>query len=124
VVQVRKPRPGIAQEVIRATFRAFRSLQRVTVVDSDVDLFDASDVDWAITTRFDAAAGLVVLPNEEGHILNPVVRINPDGKGGTVTKIGIDATVPPGADAAKFERVEFKRVDLARYDIRAARPRR
>ena len=121
VVQVRHPRPGIAREVIRETFRAFRSLQRVVVVDADVDLFDAVDVDWAITTRFDADAGLVVLPNEEGHILNPVVRINPDGKGGTVTKIGIDATVPHGADPVKFERVAFKRVDLARYDIRAAR---
>lgn len=121
VVQVRNPRPGIAREVIQETFRAFRSLQRVVVVDADVDLFDAVDVDWAITTRFDADAGLVVLPNEEGHILNPVVRINPDGKGGTVTKIGIDATVPHGADPVKFERVEFKRVDLARYDIRAAR---
>jgi 2,5-furandicarboxylate decarboxylase 1 len=96
----------------------------VVVVDADVDLFDAVDVDWAITTRFDADAGLVVLPNEEGHILNPVVRINPDGKGGTVTKIGIDATVPHGADPVKFERVAFKRVDLARYDIRAARARR
>lgn len=121
VVQVRNPRPGIAREVIHATFRAFRSLQRVVVVDADVDLFDAVDVDWAITTRFDADAGLVVLPHEDGHILNPVVRINPDGKGGTVTKVGIDATVPHGADRAKFERVEFKRVDLARYDIRAAR---
>ncbi len=124
VVQVRNPRPGIAREVIHETFRAFRSLQRVVVVDADVDLFDAVDVDWAITTRFDADAGLVVLPNEEGHILNPVVRINPDGKGGTVTKIGIDATVPHGADPVKFERVAFKRVDLARYDIRAARARR
>jgi 2,5-furandicarboxylate decarboxylase 1 len=123
VVQVAKPRPGIAREVIRETFRAFRSLQRVIVVDADVDLFDAVDVDWAVTTRFDADSGLVVLPNEEGHILNPVVRINPDGKGGTVTKIGIDATVPHGADPAKFERVEFKRVDLARYDIRSARAR-
>lgn len=125
VVQVRDPRPGTARAVIGETFRAFRSLQRVVVVDADVDLFDAVDVDWAITTRFDAGAGLVVLPGEEGHILNPVVSVNPDGKGGTVTKVGIDATVPHGADPARFERVEFKRVDLARYDIRAGRaPRR
>lgn len=117
VVQVKNTRPAIAQDVIRETFNAFRSLQRVVVVDTDVNIFDAVDVDWAITTRFNADTGLVVLPNEEGHILNPVVKVNPDGKGGTVTKIGIDALVPYHEDREKFERVEFKRVDLARYDI-------
>lgn len=118
VVQVKNTRPGIAQDVIRATFDAFRSLQRVVVVDADVNIFDAVDVDWAITTRFNADTGLLVLPNEEGHILNPVVKTNPDGKGGTVTKIGIDALVPYHEAREKFERVEFKRVDLAKYDIR------
>ncbi|TAK49429.1 MAG: UbiD family decarboxylase, partial [Betaproteobacteria bacterium] len=118
VVQVKNTRPGIAQDVIRATFNAFRSLQRVVVVDTDVDIFDAVDVDWAITTRFNADTGLLVLPNEEGHILNPVVKTNPDGKGGTVTKIGLDALVPYHEAREKFERVEFKRVDLAKYDIR------
>jgi len=118
VVQVRNARPAIAQDVIRETFQAFRSLQRVVVVDTDVNIFDAADVDWAITTRFNADTGLLVLPNEEGHILNPAVKINADGKGGTVTKIGIDALVPYHEDREKFERVEFRRVDLARYDIR------
>ena len=102
--------------MIRRTFDAFRSLQRVTVVDTDVDLYDAIDVDWAITTRCDPATGLVVLPGEEGHILNPVVSINPDGKGGTITKIGFDALRPQGAGFT-FERVRFREVDLARYDI-------
>ena len=118
VVQVRNARPAIAQDVIRETFQAFRSLQRVVVVDTDVNIFDAADVDWAITTRFNADTGLLVLPNEEGHILNPAVKINADGKGGTVTKIGIDALVPYHEDREKFERVEFRRVDLANYDIR------
>jgi len=118
VVQVKNTRPGIAHDVIRETFQAFRSLQRVVVVDTDVNLFDAVDVDWAITTRFNADTGLVILPNAEGHILNPMVTIDADGKGGRVTKVGIDALVPFHEDRAKFERVEFKRVDLERYDIR------
>lgn len=118
VVQVKNTRPDIARDVIRETFQAFRSLQRVVVVDTDVNIFDAVDVDWAITTRFNADTGLVILPDAEGHILNPVVKINPDGKGGTVTKIGIDALVPCHEDRKKFERVGFRRVDLAKYDIR------
>ena len=65
----------------------------VTVVDADVDLFDAVDVEWgsprASTPRPTGRAAAT-----EGHILNPVVKIDPDGKGGTVTKIGIDAMGP------------------------------
>lgn len=116
VVQVENTRAGLGPEVIRATFAAFRSLQRVTVVDTDVDLFDAVDVEWATTTRFDPATDLVVLPDQEGHILNPVVKINPDGKGGTITKIGIDAMAPFGGGFA-FQRVRFQDVDLTRHDI-------
>jgi 2,5-furandicarboxylate decarboxylase 1 len=118
VVQVENTRTGLAREVIDATFKAFRSLQRVVVVDTDVDLFDAVDVDWAITTRFNADTDLVVLPDAEGHILNPMVEIDPDGKGGKVTKIGFDALVPFDRKGEVFERVKFKAVDLKKYDIR------
>lgn len=118
VVQVENTRPGIAHEVIRATFRAFRSLQRVIAVDPDVNIFDPIDVDWAVTTRFNADADLLVLPGEEGHILNPMVSINPDGKGGTVTKIGMDAMIPFAEKASgRFERVSFQAVDLGNYEI-------
>lgn len=116
VVQVENARPDLGPEVIRRTFGAFRSLQRVTVVDTDVDLLDPVDVDWAITTRCDPATDLIVLPDQEGHILNPVVHVNADGTGGTITKLGFDAMRPHGAGFA-FERVRFQEVDLARHDI-------
>ena len=38
VIQVDSPAPGASQEIIRDAFAAFRSLQRVVVVDSDVDI--------------------------------------------------------------------------------------
>jgi 2,5-furandicarboxylate decarboxylase 1 len=91
-------------------------LQRVVAVDSDVNLYDPIDVNWALTTRFNADTDLIVLEKQWGHILNPMVQINPDGKGGTVTKIGMDATAPfPRTE--HFERVDFKEVDLSRYGI-------
>jgi 2,5-furandicarboxylate decarboxylase 1 len=117
VVQVKNTRAGIAKDVIRETFRAFRSLQRVIVVDTDVDIFDPNDVDWAQTTRFNPDIDLVLMPKQEGHILNPSVTLDPDGKSGTVTKMGIDAMVPFGADPVIYERVKFKQVDLSSYDI-------
>jgi 2,5-furandicarboxylate decarboxylase 1 len=116
VVQVENTRPGLGPEVIRGTFAAFKSLQRVTVVDIDVDLFDAVDVEWATTTRFDPGQDLMILPDQEGHILNPVVKLSPDGKGGTITKIGIDE-MAPHQGGFPFQRVRFKDLDLSRYEI-------
>ena len=110
------PATGAGREIARETFAAFRSLQRAVVVDTDVDIYDPVDVEWAITTRFDPDSGMVLLPGEEGHLLNPMVTVNADGSGATVTKLGIDATVP-AHDRARFERVVYRDVDLSSYTI-------
>ena len=116
VVQVKKDCAGIGKAAIKETFKAFEPLQRVVAVDEDVNLYDPNDVNWAITTRFNPDRDLIVLPNQVGHILNPMVKIDPDGKGGTVTKMGIDATAPyPMTDT--FRRVSFMDVDLNDYSI-------
>jgi len=116
VVQIEKNQKGVGKKAIIETFKAFSPLQRVVAVDTDVDLYDTIDVDWAVTTRFDPDSDLIILKNQPGHILNPMVRINEDGSGGTVTKIGLDATAPyPRTE--KFERVSFKRTNLNRYRI-------
>ena len=116
VVQIEKDQEGLGKQVIDATFKAFEPLQRVIVVDTDVNLYDPIDVNWAITTRFNPDTDMVIMQNQWGHILNPMVKINPDGKGGTVTKVGIDATAPYPR-TSKFERVTFKEVDLDNYTI-------
>lgn len=116
VVQVEKDGEMVGRNAIKATFDAFPPLQRVVAVDTDVSLYDPIEVNWALTTRFDPASDLVIMANQWGHILNPMVRINPDGKGGTVTKMGMDATAPyPRTE--KFERVTFKEVSLKDYQI-------
>jgi 2,5-furandicarboxylate decarboxylase 1 len=116
VIQVEKDQPGVGKEAIRETFKAFEPLQRVIAVDKDVNLYDPNDFNWAITTRFNPDTDLIILENQVGHILNPMVRLDPDGKGGTVTKMGIDATAPYPR-TKKFERVRFKDVKLKKYEI-------
>ena len=116
VVQVAKDGPTVGLDAIRETFDAFKPLQRVVAVDTDVNLYDPIDVNWALTTRFNPDTDLILMENQWGHILNPMVKINPDGKGGTVTKMGMDATAPyPPSD--RFERVSFKEVSLDDYEI-------
>ena len=116
VIQVDKNQAGIGKAAIKETFKAFEPLQRVVAVDKDVNLYDPNDVNWAITTRFNPDRDLILLPNQIGHILNPMVKINQDGKGGTVTKMGIDATAPYPM-TAKFRRVSFMEVNLQDYKI-------
>ncbi len=45
-----------------------------------------------------------------------MVKINSDGKGGTVTKMGMDATAPY-PKTRNFERVKFRDVNLNNYEI-------
>jgi len=116
VIQVEKNKSGVGKKAIKETFNAFQPLQRVVAVDTDVNLYDPNDVNWAITTRFNPDSDLVLLKNQMGHILNPMVKMNPDGKGGTVTKMGVDATAPYPKTKI-FERVKFMEVNLNNYEI-------
>ena len=111
VIQLDKSKEGVQDLAIRETFKAFPSLQWVTAVDTDVNIYDPIDVEWAFTTRFDAKKGFIILPDQEGHILNPMV------KGGLVSKVGIDATAPFPRTSA-FERTQFKDVNLKDYVIK------
>lgn len=114
VVQVEKDGKEVGRAVLKETFRAFAPLQQVIAVDTDVDPYDPVDVEWAVATRFDAGKDLIILKNAPGHILNPMVRIDRRGTGGTVTKMGMDATAPYPRPK-RFERVRFKQVRIENY---------
>ena len=116
VVQVDKDAPETGKAVIEETFRAFDPLQWVIAVDTDVDIHNPVDVNWAVTTRFNPDLDLIILRNQPGHILNPMVTVHPDGTGGTVTKMGMDATAPYPR-TQRFERVVFMDVDLTNFEI-------
>jgi 2,5-furandicarboxylate decarboxylase 1 len=110
VLQLTKTSEGVQNEAIQEAFKAFPSLQWVVAVDDDVNIYDPIDVEWAITTRFNAKKGFMMLKDQPGHILNPMVE------NGLVTKVGVDATAPFPRTAA-FERVKFKEVNLKDYVI-------
>lgn len=111
VVQMDPKAPGFGKQAIMATFAAFPPLQVVTVVNSDVNIYDQDDVQWAVATRFDPDNDLVIVRKSYGHELNPMVT--PEG---LVTKIGFDCTCPIPTPA-RFKRVAFRNVDLSKYVI-------
>jgi 2,5-furandicarboxylate decarboxylase 1 len=50
VIQIAEPRPGQARRAMFAAFAAVSLVKRVTVVDVDIDPWDAVAVDWPAST--------------------------------------------------------------------------
>ena len=116
IVQVENDREWVGRDAIMETFNAFNPLQWVVAVDMDVDIYNANDITWAISTRFNADTDLILLKNEFGHWLNPMAIMNEEGTGATITKMGMDATVP-FSRREELVRVAFQEVALDDYDI-------
>jgi 2,5-furandicarboxylate decarboxylase 1 len=114
VVQIEKRGPADGRLAIEAAFRGHGSLKHVVVVDTDVNIHDAQEVEWAIATRFQADRDLVVLEDQPGSSLDPSRSQLPSQKARTA-KMGLDATIPWGTDRAEFVKVAYPPVDLDRW---------
>jgi len=110
VIKLAQQRAGWAKQALMAAFAAFPPLKIVTVVDEDVDIRNAADVEWAMATRLDPKRGVMVIENVFGHGLNPGF---PDYLG---SKIGFDAT-RPFPHTPNYTRAKVKEVDLQGFDI-------
>jgi UbiD family decarboxylase len=114
VVQIDKQGPDDGRAAIAAAFRGHGSLKHVWVVDTDVDIYDPQQVEWAVATRFQADRDLIIFPDEPGSSLDPSGRHVPGEKSRTA-KLGFDCTIPWGADRSKFVRGQYGSVDLDDY---------
>ncbi|MGC9348204.1 MAG: UbiD family decarboxylase [Anaerolineae bacterium] len=107
VVQIEPQGPDDARLAIEAAFRGHASLKHVTIVDTDVDIDDPADVEWAIATRFQADRDLVLLTDQPSSSLDPSARQVPGQKART-TKMGLDATIPWGEPREGYLRVTYR----------------
>jgi 2,5-furandicarboxylate decarboxylase 1 len=108
IIQMKKTAEGQPQMAIAATFGTEFYCKLAVVVDEDVDIFNLSDVMWAVATRTRAERDLMMIPRAMGAILDP----SSDPLDNTVTKVGIDATKPAGVDFA--ERLLISEAERAR----------
>jgi 2,5-furandicarboxylate decarboxylase 1 len=78
-------------EVRRALTLAlsFSNIKKVVAVDTDVNIEDDQEVEWALATRFQADRDLMVLSDIRGQPIDPSSR-----EGFVTAKIGMDATRP------------------------------
>jgi UbiD family decarboxylase len=95
-VALKQSRPGEAKHVIPIVLGVDDYLKFVVVVDDDIDVFDESEVLWAVATRMQADRDLVVVSGSLGALLDP----SADERGVTA-KLGIDATRPFGQPFAR-----------------------
>ncbi|MDH5482598.1 MAG: UbiD family decarboxylase [Candidatus Bathyarchaeota archaeon] len=103
IISIEKQLDGDGKNALLAAFAAHPSLKHAIVVDSDVDAFDASDVEWAIATRFQASEDLITIKNVRGSTLDS----SADQETGLTTKVGVDATRPFSRPKEKFERAKI-----------------
>jgi len=117
VVQIEKQHEEDGRRAVWAAFQGHTSLKHVVVVDTDVDLYDPADVEWAIATRFQADRDLVLLTDQPGSSLDPSATQTLGQKARTA-KMGLDATAPLGEARQGYERVQYGPVDLAQYGVK------
>jgi 4-hydroxy-3-polyprenylbenzoate decarboxylase len=89
-LQFRDPPRGEVRDALAAAL-AFRRVRTVVAVDEDIDLFDERSVLWAMATRVQWHRDLMRLDGLTHPNLDPSL---PPGAS-TITKAGIDATLPP-----------------------------
>ncbi len=70
---------------------AYRRLRTVIAVDEDIDLFEERSVLWAIATRVQWHRDTIRADGLSHGNLDPSLPLG----AATVTKLGIDATLPP-----------------------------
>ncbi len=114
VVQIDKQGPNDGKLAIEAAFKGHGSLKHVWVVDTDVDIYDPAQVEWAMATRFQADQDLLLFSAMPGSSLDPSGQHAP-GKKSLTAKLGLDCTIPWDGDPGKFMRGQYGLVDLRQY---------
>jgi 2,5-furandicarboxylate decarboxylase 1 len=92
------------------------------VVDTDVDIHDPAEIEWAIATRFQADCDLVLIEGAQGSPLDPSTTVGhpddaPPHLQGISTKMGFDATRPVAYSGHVFTRVRIPGYDAVDLDV-------
>lgn len=117
VISIEKQVDGDGKNALLAAFAAHPSVKHVVVVDQDINVFDASEVEWAIATRFQASEDMLIIENVRGSTLDS----SANQETGLTSKVGVDATRPFSKPREKFERAKIpvnKHVDSVVRELR------
>ena len=113
VISIRK-QPGEGKNALLAALSVM-DIKHVVVVDDDIDVYNPTDVEWAIATRVQGDQDIMIVTNARAKPLDPSL---PQGAGVVPTgaKVGIDATIPEGIPRERYERITYAYADRAKID--------
>jgi len=114
VVQIEKENTDDGKKAIEAAFRGHGSLKHCIVVDDDIDIYNLNDIEWAISTRFQADRDAIIKQNQPGSSLDPSGDLS-EGKKAMTCKVGIDTTIPSEKEKEKFTRAMYKIINYKEY---------
>ena len=83
----------------------------VFIVDTDIDIYDPLNVEWALATRFQGDKDLIITDKEPGSSLDPTA--DPDTK--YTTKMGFDMTKPLKILGKSFDKAKFPEIKISEY---------
>jgi 2,5-furandicarboxylate decarboxylase 1 len=112
IVSIRK-QAGEGKNALLAALTA-QDIKHVVVVDDDIDVHNAMDVEWAIATRVQGDKDVIVIPGARAKPLDPSLAVTPPGVVPTGAKVGIDATIGEGIPRERFERIAYAYADTAK----------
>ncbi|HEY0234972.1 MAG TPA: UbiD family decarboxylase [Afipia sp.] len=98
-IKLDKTQEGEGKNVLLAAFAAHYDIKHAVVVDMDVDIHNPREVEWAVSTRFQADRDLLIVSNSQGS------KLDPSTDHGLGAKMGFDATIPLGSPEMKFKRI-------------------
>ena len=85
------------------------NIRNVIVIDRDIDLYQPSEIQWALTNRVHWDDDVFTVPFAQGHEMDPTAD-----QRGVSTKVGIDATYK--RERREYgDRVSYAPVDLNDY---------
>lgn len=108
VISIHKRFEATARSIIYTTLASTATASLVTVVDEDINIYDPSEVEWAITTRVQPDRDIIILPTvlpPPGSAALPVY----------MHKWGIDATKPMIEDRSLYDRAVPPGVEKVDY---------
>jgi len=117
IVAAIKKSSGEAKNAIMALL-SIADIKHVIVTDDDIDVFDPTDVEWAVATRVQADRDVLIVSNARSKPLDPSLPPQLSGKIPTTAKMGIDATIPENVPANRYNRIVYVnqgKVDLKNY---------
>jgi 2,5-furandicarboxylate decarboxylase 1 len=106
IVQIEKKKAEDGVKAGEAAFKGHGSLKHCIVVDDDIDIYDLSDIEWAVATRCQLDKDAKVW-RDKGSSLDSTAEKMEGSDRLMTAKVALDATIPWDKDVNAFKKANL-----------------